>query len=291
VFAILDFTIFPLKCCPNEILLSFVVAHGVRSLADNERSTLERKVQELEGKTVVPPSRVPIQIRKWSVVEQLEPVDGEDWTNDNWFTIVKSMLLPIVPAHFAQFYPNGDESILNRAAHLFDHGNYDISTISSRACLSRKDGSSKLLFRCVCLPSQKSDNKSKASKKKATSSGSDTGTGIGPSTDAPNFYDEDDDEESGYLVYLCFDSHESCDILDFPYSCCGCPNGRGFCSHCLGLLLLFHVIQTEATNLNEFSSVYPESPKTTQKFPMLIELLLSKEQVCRSKGQKKRRKS
>ena len=78
------------------------------------------------------------------------------------------------------------------------------------------------------------------------------------------------------------------------FSCCACPNGRGFCSHCLGLLFVFKQAQTMKLSHPDMTSerfvrLMPESPKNTQRVPMLIELCVVKAQMKRSFGQQSRR--
>ena len=114
-----------------------------------------------------------------------------------------------------------------------------------------------------------------------------------PSATATTFKEEDENED-GYLVYLCFEQEngKECSILGFPYLCCACPNGRAFCSHCLAMLHILRQAQTmvrkHGINHEKFIEIQLEVPTFTQKQPMLLKLLVLQEQIHQSMGQVKR---
>jgi 5'-3' exonuclease len=265
-FAEIDFGQIPLRCCPNEVLVAFAIAHGLRSLKTGDRDALVVAASEILSnpkRLIVPPARAPDQIKKWTIHEILVPLPGEDWSEE-YFTTIKEVAT-ISDRDVRRFYPNGDENTQRRAELLFKGGNFDVSTFAFRRCVDKEDADMKLiLFRCKSLPSMK--NKSKS--------------------------ENDDEKEGSYTVYLCFDvSHRKRKkrrVLDYPYSCCGCPNGRGFCSHCLGFLMTCMVAQ-RTKNQCRFERIMPESPLETQNAPLLIELLTVGDSFSKSKAQKKRR--
>jgi len=53
----IDFAKFLISCCPTEVLYSYLATHGVTSLVDNERLTVEMEVKRIlnDNINVVPP--------------------------------------------------------------------------------------------------------------------------------------------------------------------------------------------------------------------------------------------
>ena len=79
---------------------------------------------------------------------------------------------------------------------------------------------------------------------------------------------EEATKQSGYTVYLAFDS-SGC-LLEYPFSCCGCYDGRGCCSHQLAELVLFRLIQ-RAPSQAVFEEVMPDPPHNIQNVPTMVE--------------------
>jgi hypothetical protein len=242
-------------------LYLFAVAHRENEMKDWDQTEIEQKVHEIisTNKLVVPPSHVPVVISRWSVNEVLIPVEESDW-NTNYWGAVKT-LATINDDDVKRFFPEGNENTQNRASLLVEGSNYDLSMLAWRLCTDKEDGMHKKLFKCKCLPSQKTKEKSE---------------------------NQDSNKlEIGYTVYLCFDDDskniDQQRVLPYPYSCCGCHNGRGFCSHCLGMLGLFMLIQEEVDR-DFFESYMPESPIDTQVVPILIELMTMEDSLWCSQG-------
>jgi hypothetical protein len=84
--------------------------------------------------------------------------------------------------------------------------------------------------------------------------------------------------KQGYSVYLCYDSTTKKPLL-YPFSCCGCYDGRGFCSHLLATLSVFRLIQ-KCTDQRTFEKAMPPSP--IDLTPILIEGLTIKEYITRN---------
>jgi hypothetical protein len=74
--------------------------------------------------------------------------------------------------------------------------------------------------------------------------------------------------------------------LNIPFSCCGCYDGRGCCSHQLAELVLFRFIQ-RASSLVVFEAVMPDPPNNVQNIPTMVELACTSEIEKRQKARKK----
>jgi hypothetical protein len=290
-FSIADTAHWPLAALPTEVLLSILASRGVPSVRDETHLTLVEAVHECYDKPVVPPSREIPQISKWQVYEVLQPAEDQQWRDDHWWELLvgtDAKIDPITPEQLAPSFWHGNENIQARVQRLVEGGNFDLSSLQYLHCISATDGTPKLLVKCLCLPSIKSENKSNA--KKALPAESEAGTTI---VQPPNPLDDDDDNDNGYLVYLCFEQQdgEQRVVLPWPYSCCDCPNGRSGCSHGHAFK---HVIQNIQKMMTEFpwltQGIYmdamPESPRLTQRQPMLLELTAVMELVCRRKGRR-----
>ena len=71
-----------------------------------------------------------------------------------------------------------------------------------------------------------------------------------------------------YTIYLIFNK-ETFEYLGTPSSRCGCPAGRLFCSHMLGLMLILHTIQfTEELTPELLLVLLPEPVKNIQALPI-----------------------
>jgi len=71
-----------------------------------------------------------------------------------------------------------------------------------------------------------------------------------------------------YTIYLIFNK-QTFEYLGTPTSRCGCPAGRLFCSHMLGLMLILHTIQfTDALTPELLLVLLPEPVKTIQALPI-----------------------
>ena len=83
-----------------------------------------------------------------------------------------------------------------------------------------------------------------------------------------------------YTTFLTFayeeENQNTRKLQKYPYSCCGCYQGRGSCSHKGGLLMLIADIQLEHSiggSQEIFEKIYPPSPLAFQKLPIPVEFI------------------
>jgi hypothetical protein len=146
-----------------------------------------------------------------------------------------------------KFYPKLNEHNQDHAHLLVEGSNIDFWHVIYQHCCSRIDDKKVIHFKCQCIPSQKTAVKSA---------------------------NEVDDKEMGaYMIYIIFDGNEG-KILSYPYLCCGCYDGWGFCSHLLVLLVVFHLAQCSKSKV-EFEELMPDSLVMLQGIPTLIENLVT----------------
>jgi hypothetical protein len=174
------------------------------------------------------------------------------------------VVAPIKNYTVARFYPKKNEHNRDRALLLIKGGNIDICGTKFKRCRSRADPSKLVsLFCCHCIPSQK--------------------------TEAVSANEEGDlkKKRENYTVYLAFCASTG-HVLGYPYSCCGCYDGRGFCSHLLATLCVFRLVQN-CVSKDVFEAAMPVPPTYSQNVPTLLEAACIPEIEARRRGQKKRR--
>ena len=69
---------------------------------------------------------------------------------------------------------------------------------------------------------------------------------------------------------LSFDARSK-QVLHYPYSTCGCYDGRHFSSHLLSFLLFFRCAKNVESNCEEFEKSIPENPVLLHNVITLIE--------------------
>ncbi len=167
---------------------------------------------------VLKPDRIPNQIGEWRVNEILIPHD-QKW-KDTKTSLLEVRSLPLISDEaIQQFYPKTNEQTRNRALRLIQGRKLFLTTtLESGICTPNlgEELGDVILFRCYCMPSMKT---------KVHSANVSSGNKVGL-----------------YCLYMAF-GRENGAVLAYPYSCCGCYDGRGFCSHLLALLLSFRIVQ------------------------------------------------
>lgn len=159
---------------------------------------------------VLHPDKIPPQIERWIVNEVIEFMQEEEWTADYYETL--SNIALIDGRQMSRFYPKGTEHNITRARLLLKSGNFLIKTIHTRVCQDKKNKIRKLLWRCDCIPSQKTE------------------------VDSANV--EKRSKQDRYTIFVCFEynimlTKNEYVVLPYPFSSSGCYDGRGFCSHML----------------------------------------------------------
>jgi hypothetical protein len=269
-FARLDFEAIPLSCMHMFYLQGFLAARFGHSF-DLGRSDIESFVQRAVafGKSVMSPEKVPKQIGEWDVTEVLAPCnEGTVWLNRlEAYNCIMNQLGAIGDSSILRFYPEGNENNRNRALELLNGGNLLLpnSLVMQRCRSTKEENMEVFLFKSICVPSMK--------------------------TSVISANEDNSKEVDGYRVFIAFHA-ESGDVLGYPYSCCGCYDGRTFCSHLLANLLAFRQVQRYGS-VERFEEIWPKSPTGTQGFPTLVEYACVQELDARNRGvearQKKRR--
>jgi hypothetical protein len=95
-------------------------------------------------------------------------------------------------------------------------------------------------------------------------------------------------EVEGYRIYLAFDVNTG-GVLGYPFSCCGCYDGRTFCSHLLAKLLAFRQVQ-RCTSIEAFKEIWPPPPTRSQGIPTLFECMCTQELESRNLGEVEKKK-
>ncbi len=230
VFAKIDFHQRPLSCLHSTVLQGFLLSRFGHTFAVDrvQLEEIARCAIDIRKK-VLGPEIAPKQISEWEVSEVLTPKSPESgWLNRyQAYRCIKEKL-KIRDDSIQKFYPKKNESNRNRALELVKNGNVTV-TVCYQVCLA-KDGSNVYLFKLICIPSVK--------------------------TTAISANENNNREVDGYRVFMAFDAEG--EILAYPYSCCGCYDGRGFCSHLLAMLFAFGEIK-RCHNMNFFLKGLAES--------------------------------
>lgn len=184
------------------------------------------------------------------MVEMLEPRPGDAFRHEGYYVQIRTLFPVITAALIKKYFPNGNENNCERALLLLKGGNVIAQSINVVHCWSLTDSilNDIVLFQVNCVPSMKTN---------VLSANQESGKS----------------PRQGYAVYLAFAKTEEREsgesrlkLLDFPYSCCGCYDGRGPCSHCTATLLLFHQAGRSESE-QDFISRLPPSPTEAQNMP------------------------
>ena len=77
-------------------------------------------------------------------------------------------------------------------------------------------------------------------------------------------------EDEFYTVHLAFNALTK-NLLPYPYSICGCYDGRHCCSHISGFLFFIRCAQRCDFNQDVFEETFPQNPTKVQSTLTLIE--------------------
>lgn len=262
-YAFVDFAKIPIPCLHSSVLQAFIAARLGYNVAAT-RTELEEEVRQLIaiGKNVLEPERVPIQIGIWQVHEilKIKSIEEADWQEEGYYDLIKAKLKPITDVNdVRQFFPLGNEHNRERAYNLVTAGAVNVHDVSYITALSRADDSEYYVFKVHCVPSQKT---------KVVSANILT----------------DEESSEGYYVFVSFDTATGT-VQRYPFSICGCYDGRGFCSHLLASLLVFELVQY-SKNKAEFEECMPVSPVKLQGVPTLAENFTAPERDARKQATK-----
>ena len=249
-FAKLDFESIPICCHQSSVLHQFVAARHPHSLDEKcSRETLEQRVEEVKNHSIVEKDKVPRVIDRWRASNVLTGVD-DDWNDEGCDNVIRSLAPIDEEKDIRRFYKNGNEANLERSRKLVDGGNILVrESLRCRRCRDNVDDKPKVLFQCDVVPHMKGGQNSKVKSENI-----------------------DGRDRDFYTIFLCFehgDDAESRRVCPYPYSCCGCHEGRYFCSHMLALLSVFSLKQQYPAEL--FELAYARSPLASQTMPLLIE--------------------
>ena len=208
------------------------------------------------------PEKVPMQIDAWSLQGVFLPLHGSNWQHDGYFMLLKHSMCKISDELFKSIFPRGNENNRNRASKLLKSGAILYSTIQYKYCNSRLDSNLEIiLFRVDCTPSLKTKVKNESNKK------------------------SNEEMDDCYAIFLAFDVKTK-KLLFYPYSTCGCYDGRHVCSHIASFLLFIRCIQRCDYNQELFEKSFPTNPIKLQNCITLIEHLGYSDQHITSKRKK-----
>lgn len=204
---------------PDFVLRCWIVARLSYYPASATRPELEEQANELKKSDnyIADPQIVPKQYNNWIITEVLEPAnDHDDWDNNGWYEIIndKALVKVLNEDDLMSDYV-GTANIFNRVMNLIRGGNFRMESVYWRKMISRVTHEELYVFRALVVPSMKSEVK-----------------------DAIN--NDATKDVKCYTNYLVFgkeaknsSSTPILKILDYPYSVCGCYDGRECCSHLL----------------------------------------------------------
>jgi hypothetical protein len=211
VFARLHFDAIPASLHDDFVIRRWLMCRGIQTYKTvDKRAALEKLVQrvvELGGLKVFPPS-INIQDKKYTGFEILDVCvannEYDNWNRD-YFSLA-GRLRHVDDRELNLLFGKGVNGVRKRAELLMDGGNYHIKGMKCRNVKSKDPDytANLILFSCECLSSQKGDI---------------------------------------YQVYLCFEERDGGVFQRCPYLSCPCTDSALFCSHQLGLLLVYSGLQ------------------------------------------------
>ena len=191
----------------------------------------------------------PVLYAPWLSNNMLLSIEVEpDWQHNGHYDVVNDdTMCPMITDDTVKFaFPNGSENNMERAMELIGACSIDIKHLQWRK-MQLRNGDVVHVLRTYVLPSVKNkvSNANSEESEKMTS--------------------------DGYLTFVVCglpkQSNGSSNqlkcpkIMEYPASCCGCPDGRLFCSHlaaCVGLMGMMQVSETieefEDANIKENAS-------------------------------------
>jgi len=259
-FAHLDFELLPVCCQQSDVLHQFVAARHPYALDEKcSRNALEEAVVKVKNDAVLLKDKVPKIIDRWHTSNVLTGV-GEDWSKDCIHTI-RCLATIDEEKDVRRFYPEGNEANLEHARKLVDGGNILVrESLRHRLCRDNVDNVPRILFQCDAVPHMKGGPNSKVKSENI-----------------------DGRDKEYYRIFLCFKYDANCidsrRVIGYPYSCCGCHDGRYFCSHMLALLSVLHLKQMYSEEAFELG--YARSPLVVQSMPLLVENLVRRDAAKR----------
>lgn len=272
-YASINFDKIPVACVQSAPLYQFVVARKPNAVgADCSRVELEEAAVRVMNLEILSKDKVPKVIDRWRLTTVLKGVGDNDWDDDDYdvTATIRSLATIDETKDVRRFYPHGNEANLERARRLVDGGNVLVrESLRCRLCCDRVDDSPAVLFQCDVVPHMKGGPNSRVKSENT-----------------------DGTDKDYYTVFLCFrydsTSKEARRVRGFPHSCCGCHDGRYFCSHMLALLGILSLKQKYT--IEQFELAYARSPLFIQNLPLLIENLTRRDRAKRKKSQSERKK-
>ena len=85
--------------------------------------------------------------------------------------------------------------------------------------------------------------------------------------------------KKSYTVFIAFGKgSDKTVLLNYPYSCCGCYDGRKICSHILAVIFAIMVMQHYPKDEAEMILNMP-GPTDAQNLPTSVDLLLNDDSI------------
>ena len=173
--------------------------------------------------------------------------------HDGYYIELKQSVCPITDDIINHMFPRGNENNRKRAMLLIESGAIQYLSIKYKKCKSRLDSNLNVIqFQINVTPSMKTKVKNE------TMNGG------------------KDELDGFYTVFVSFDLSTK-ELLYYPYSICGCYDGRHVCSHFAAFLFFIRCAQMCDFNREMFENALPENPVKSQNTLTLIENMSSTE--------------
>ena len=244
----------PICGMPSFVLRSWLASRLGYDPPYNTRAEMLEHAQVLfdRNQVILPSNRIPKQDVNWTITEVLSIKEGEpDWQSETAFEIINdASQVPIIGDNeFELNYPRGNENNIFRAMQLVDNGNVLYESFEWQKMTTIAAGEGVIVIHNVVVPSMKSCT--------------------------PNANSVDSETKvAGYDVYTTFGKNDNClSLLPYPFSCCGCYDGRRVCSHRLSTLFVIMMMQRH-TKDDCMKVLKKPSPVSIQNIPTLLDFII-----------------
>ncbi len=215
----------PIVSMPNYVLHCWIAARlgFVPQLSRVDLEICAEKLREAQ-KVILAPCRVPKTYNNWVIGDVLTNyTDDKGFCETGWYEILNDFrCVKKLTDDDLQTSYIGQKNIFQRVVNLIRGGNVRIETIAvAKMRAINGDGSPIYVIRITVIPSMYSSTKN------------------------ANIEDTSALCE-GYIVYIAFGKTEESnelEILEYPFTCCGCYDGRKPCSHQLAARCLIYIVQ------------------------------------------------
>ena len=242
---------------PDIVLRSYVAAR--MGYADEDREKLTEYAIEFrrQCRGILEPSKVPLQESNWVISEVLQVKDGAaDWDFMHIYDVINDngKVRIIEDSDIEKHYVHGNEHNPERAMLLLQGGNVLYKSIKWQQMETIADKKEIYVIRAMVVPSMKTSV-------------------LNANVSTPG------EMKKSYTVFIAFGKgSDKTVLLNYPYSCCGCYDGRKICSHILAVIFAIMVMQHYPKDEAEMILNMP-GPTDAQNLPTSVDLLLNDDSI------------